>query len=80
MKIVELGSRISPDDLAREQWTASLETQGLPPRAIGPFEEMIDSYNVRLDRLRSGRRRAGRRHSHSHPGFRSGAKKARGGI
>ncbi|MEJ7811745.1 MAG: NmrA family NAD(P)-binding protein [Gemmatimonadaceae bacterium] len=61
-KIVELGSRTSPDDLARamsevlgrpvqaravprEQWTASLEAQGLPPRASAPFQEMVDSYN-----------------------------------
>jgi uncharacterized protein YbjT (DUF2867 family) len=62
-KIVELGSRSSPDDLARamsevlgrpvraravprEQWSASLAAQGLPPRAIGPFEEMVDAYNA----------------------------------
>ena len=61
-KIVELGSPVSPDDLARamgqalgkpvkaqaiprEQWTASLEAQGMPPGFIGPFTEMEDSFN-----------------------------------
>ena len=61
-KIVELGSPISPDDLAsamgevlgrpvqahaipREQWTATLEAQGMPPDFIGPFAEMEDSFN-----------------------------------
>lgn len=61
-KIVELGSRISPDDLARafgevlgqsvqarsiprEQWTASLQAQGMPTGGIGPFEEMEDGFN-----------------------------------
>ena len=60
-RIVEIGSRISPDDLARamsevcgrpvqaraiprERWTASLEAQGFPPRAIGP-EGMVDGFN-----------------------------------
>ncbi len=61
-KIVELGSRISPDELARamgevlarsvqarliprEQWTASLEAQGMPLGFAGPFEEMQDAFN-----------------------------------
>jgi len=61
-RIVEIGSRISPDDLARamsevcgrpvqaraiprERWTASLEAQGFPPRAIGPREGMVDGFN-----------------------------------
>ena len=61
-KVVELGSPVTPDELARamgealgrtvkaraiprEQWTASLAAQGMPPRASAPFEEMVDSYN-----------------------------------
>jgi uncharacterized protein YbjT (DUF2867 family) len=61
-KIVEIGSPVSPDDLARamsevlgrlvqarpiprEQWTASLEAQGMPPGTTGPFEEMEDAFN-----------------------------------
>jgi hypothetical protein len=61
-RIVEIGSRISPDDLARamsevcgrpvqaraiprERWTASLEAQGFPPRAISPREGMVDGFN-----------------------------------
>lgn len=61
-KIVELGSRVSPDDLARamsevlgrpvraraiprEQWTASLEAQGMPHGTTGYFEEMEDAFN-----------------------------------
>jgi hypothetical protein len=61
-KVVELGSPISPDSLARamsevlgrpvrarsiprEQWTASLEAQGLPPGFIGPFLEMEGGFN-----------------------------------
>lgn len=61
-KIVELGSLVSPDDLAsalglvlgrqvqarsipRDQWTASLEAQGMPPGFIAPFEEMEDGIN-----------------------------------
>lgn len=61
-KIVELGSRISPDDLARamsevlgqpvqaraiprEQWTASLEAQGVAPGTGASLEEMQDSFN-----------------------------------
>jgi hypothetical protein len=59
---VELGSPVSPDDLARamsetlgrpvqarpvphEQWTASLEAQGMLPSATGPYEEMEDAFN-----------------------------------
>ena len=61
-KIVELGSPVSPDDLARamsevlgrpvqarptprDQWTASLEGQGMAPGTTGPFEEMEDAFN-----------------------------------
>ena len=61
-KIIELGSPVSPDDLARamsqglgrtvqaraiprEQWTASLEAQGMPPGFIKPFLEMEDGFN-----------------------------------
>ena len=61
-KIVELGSRVSPDDLAsaisealgrpvrariipRDQWTATLQSQGLPPAFIAPFTEMEDGFN-----------------------------------
>ena len=61
-KIVELGSPVSPDDLARamsevlgrtiqaraippEQWTASLEAQGMPPGFIKPFLEMEEGFN-----------------------------------
>ncbi len=61
-KIIELGSPISPDDLARaltevlgrtvqahsiprEQWTASLQAQGMPPGGIAPFEQMEDGFN-----------------------------------
>jgi uncharacterized protein YbjT (DUF2867 family) len=58
-KIVELGSRLSADDVAtalsevlgqpvraraipREQWTATLEAQGMPAAFIGPYVEMED--------------------------------------
>ena len=61
-KLVELGSPVTPDELARamgevlgrpvharavprEQWTATLAAQGLPPGASAPFEEMVASYN-----------------------------------
>lgn len=61
-KTVELGSRISPDDVARamgevlgrpvqaravprEQWITSMTAHGMPPRASGPFAEMVDSFN-----------------------------------
>lgn len=60
-KVVELGSPMSPDDLARamsetlgriikaraiprEQWTATLVAQGMPPGTTSPFEEMEDGF------------------------------------
>ncbi len=61
-KIVELGSPIGPDHLARamgevlgrpvrarsiprEQWTASLQSQDMPPGFAGPFEDMQEALN-----------------------------------
>lgn len=61
-KVIELGSPVSPDDLAqamsealgqpvkarsipRDQWTSTLEAQGMPPGFIAPFTEMEDGFN-----------------------------------
>lgn len=40
-----LGRPVQARAVPREQWTATLEAQGLPRRASAPFEEMVDSYN-----------------------------------
>ena len=40
-----LGRPVQARPIPREQWTASMEAQGMPPGFIGPFMEMEDGFN-----------------------------------
>ncbi len=40
-----LGRTVQAQSIPREQWTASLQAQGMPPGGIAPFEEMEDGFN-----------------------------------